>query len=152
MEMTKIQLRPAVQFIDLEDQGYWNDIIRYYYEHNIKHSNPLMNIHKEKIRQYQKQQPAKDMHVRPEKPDKDEFLKAGDKELYEKVYENTLQQWEKWQPVFVDENGKDWLNPDSVLAKTITRYKSIDHLLIMHESAFWNPDNGTVKGLYYPDK
>ncbi len=170
METTKIRLRPAVQFIEYEfplevkqhfqmlEGGKSNvDGVIIKDKFHIFHS---LHLHKEKIRQFQKQQPAMDMFVRPEKPDKEEFLKVGDKELYEKVYKHSLQQWKNWQPVFVgtkrglsipyNEIVSDFMEDGESMADY---FDNIDGFIGFAQkySLHWNPENETVKGLYYPD-
>lgn len=177
MKTTKTGLRPAVQFLLLEDQPWWKDIkdsylIEYEYHDSLE---PVFE-HREKIRQYQKRQPIKDMFVRPEKPNEHnrkyiltfDLIDPGfDADLYNK----DLQQRENWQPVFVDDIGNPIrLKMLGINMEIFVRTKrfaieldgTLDDMiremvyqasLYMKDRPFfhWNPDHEKVKGLFYPD-
>lgn len=166
MKTTKIELRPAVGFIDFADQEYYGKIM--YALHDLlgikgdKIETRLkriinLNKHKEKIRQFQKRQPAMDMFVRPEKPDQSnrKYYDLNGTWFDSSLYNKDLEQWENWQPVFLNKEGKDWfkanINPD--LISWILQCGSIDEFINgCKDNLFWNPDHETVKGLFYPDK
>ena len=159
-------LRQAVPFLLLVEQPWWKEILLYFSktvcpgwmtidEWMIQRANE-MDKHKEKIRQFQKQKPSDEMFVRPEEPlNTDLKYKRFHAMLDQSYYNKDRQQWQNWEPLFVDENGfkvicKDveFIKGSTTLDAFICNYKSIANDLLILQ---WNPEHPQVRELYYPD-
>jgi len=163
-------LRKAVPYINLVDQPWWKKILKFFAKRAkprgtcpdewIIHVNHKQSRHKEQIRQYLLQKPTAEMFARPEKPDQNDWF-MSDLGLIERYggitkvphYDTVLEQWQNWQPVFLDWHG------DAVCLDGIVEINEIMHLsineflyIVSGDYAFhWNPEHSKIRELFYPD-